>query len=55
MEYCVDVKEISYGSVMIEADSKEEAISKAELYYENGTVEFEDADVFYSAYAPGEY
>lgn len=36
MKYSVDVKEISYGTIVVDAESPEEAIEKAEGIYHMG-------------------
>lgn len=45
MKYCVSLKEISYGSVVVEAKSKEEAIEKAEQAYYAGSVFWKDSSI----------
>ena len=45
MKYCVSMKEVSYGSVIVEAKSKEEAIQKAEQEYYAGSVFWKDSSV----------
>ena len=47
MKYIVDVKDISYGRVEVEADSIEEAQEKAEEMYFCGQVPWADSDVSY--------
>ena len=49
MKYIVDVKDISYGRVMVEAESIEEAQEKAEEMYYIGQVPWADCDVSYEA------
>lgn len=49
MKYIVDVKDISYGTVEVEADSIEQAEEKAQNLYFSGQVNWEEADVSYSA------
>lgn len=49
MRYIVDVKDVSYGSVAIEADSIEQAEEKAQDLYFSGQVNWDEADVSYSA------
>lgn len=49
MRYIVDVKNVSYGSVAIEADSIEQAEEKAQDLYFSGQVNWDEADVSYSA------
>ena len=49
MKYIVDVKDISYGRVMVEAESIEEAQEKAEEIYCIGQVPWADCDVSYEA------
>lgn len=49
MRYIVDVKDVSYGSVAIEADSIEQAEEKAQVLYFSGQVNWDEADVSYSA------
>lgn len=45
MKYCVSLKEISYGSVVVEAKSKEEAAEKAEQAYYEGSVFWKDSSI----------
>ena len=47
MKYIVDVKDISYGRIEVEADSIEEAQEKAEEIYLCGQVPWADSDVIY--------
>lgn len=49
MRYIVDVKNVSYGSVAIEADSIEQAEEKAQDLYFSGQGNWDEADVSYSA------
>lgn len=49
MRYIVDVKDVSYGSVAIEADSIEQAEEKAQDLYFSGQVNWDEADVSCSA------
>lgn len=49
MKYIVDVKDISYGRIEVEADSVEEAQEKAEEMYFSGQVPWADCDVSYDA------
>lgn len=49
MKYIVDAKDISYGTVEVEADSIEQAEEKAQDLYFNGQVNWDEADVSYSA------
>ena len=49
MKYIVDVKDISYGRIEVEADSVEEAQEKAEELYFSGHVPWTDCDVSYEA------
>ena len=49
MKYIVDVKDISYGTVEVEADSVEQAEEKAETLYFEGMIMWDEADVSYSA------
>ena len=49
MKYIVDVKDISYGSIEVEAGSVEEAQEKAEELYFSGYVPWSDCDVSYEA------
>ena len=51
MKYIVDVKDISYGRVEVEAESIEEAQEKAEEMYFCGQVPWADCDVSYEARA----
>ena len=50
MKYIVDVKDISYGRIEVEAESIEEAQEKAEEMYFSGMVPWADCDVSYEAY-----
>lgn len=45
MTYVFDVKEISYGSVSVEADNEEEAYEKAHEEYDAGNTYWGDGDV----------
>ena len=49
MKYIVDVKDISYGRIEVEAESVEEALEKAEEMYFSGMVPWTDCDVSYEA------
>ena len=49
MKYIVDVKDISYGKIEVEAESIEEAQEKAEELYFSGHVPWTDCDVSYEA------
>ena len=49
MKYIVDVKDVSYGRVAVEAESIEEAQEKAEEMYFSGQVPWADCDVSYDA------
>ena len=49
MKYIVDVKDISYGRIEVEAESVEEAQEKAEELYFSGMVPWADCDVSYEA------
>ena len=49
MKYIVDVKDISYGRIEVEAESIEEAQEKAEELYFSGMVPWADCDVSYEA------
>lgn len=49
MKYTVDVKDTSYATIEVEANSKEEAESLAEAAYYDGKVEWRDCDVEYEA------
>ena len=49
MKYIVDVKDISYGKIEVEAESIEEAQDKAEELYFSGHVPWTDCDVSYEA------
>ena len=44
MKYRVNVKEISYGSVVVEADNEDEAYDKAYDAYGEGRVWWGDSD-----------
>ena len=48
MKFIVDVKDISYGTVEVEADSAEQAEEKAQGLYYEGLVMWDDADVSYA-------
>ena len=50
MKYIVDVKDISYGRIEVEAESIEEAQDKAEELYFSGHVPWTDCDVSYEAH-----
>lgn len=45
MTYVFDVKEISYGSVSVEADNEEEAREKAWEEYNYGNTYWGDSDI----------
>ena len=47
MKYIVDIKDVSYGRVEVEADSVEQAQKEAEEMYFDGLVPWEDCDVSY--------
>ena len=47
MKYIVDVKDVSYGRVEVEADSVEQAEEKAQDLYFSGQVNWDAADVSY--------
>ena len=47
MKFIVDVKDISYGTVEVEADSVEQAEEKAQDMYFSGQINWEEADVSY--------
>jgi hypothetical protein len=49
MKFIVDVKDISYGTVEVEADSVEQAEEKAQDMYFSGQINWDEADVSYSA------
>ena len=49
MKYIVDVKDISYGSIEVEAGSVEQAEEKAQELYFSGQVNWDEADVSYEA------
>lgn len=49
MRYIVDVKDVSYGRVEVEADSVEQAEEKAQDLYFSGQVNWDAADVSYEA------
>ena len=49
MKYIVDVKDISYGTVEVEAESKEQAEEMAQDMYFDGQVMWDEADVSYEA------
>ena len=44
MRYFVDIKDTSYATITVEADSLEEAEEKAQEAYYNGMVEWRDCD-----------
>ena len=45
MKYLVDIKDTSYATVEVEADSKEQAEEIAYACYFEGTVEWRDCDI----------
>ena len=45
MRYFVDIKDTSYATITVEADSLEEAEEKAQDAYYNGMVEWRDCDL----------
>ena len=45
MKYLVDIKDVSYSTVEVEADSIEEAEEKAQDLYYIGCIEWEDCDI----------
>ena len=47
MKFIVDVKDISYGTVEVEADSVEQAEEKAQDMYFSGQINWDEADVSY--------
>ena len=49
MKFIVDVKDVSYGTVEVEADSVEQAEEKAQDMYFSGQINWDEADVSYSA------
>ena len=49
MKFIVDVKDVSYGTVEVEADSVEQAEEKAQDMYFSGQINWEEADVSYEA------
>ena len=49
MKFIVDVKDISYGTVEVEADSAEQAEEKAQDMYFSGQINWDEADVSYEA------
>lgn len=49
MKYIVDVKDVSYGRVEVEAESIDEAQEKAEEMYFSGQVPWADCDISYTA------
>lgn len=49
MKYMVDVKDTSYATIEVEANSKEEAEALAESAYYDGKVEWQGCDVDYEA------
>ena len=49
MKYIVDVKDISYGTVEVEANSKEQAEEMAQDMYFDGQVMWDEAGVSYEA------
>ena len=49
MKYLVDVKDISYGTVEVEAESKEQAEEMAQDMYFGGQFMWDEADVSYEA------
>ena len=49
MKFIVDVKDISYGTVEVEADSAEQAEEKAQDMYFSGQINWDEADVSYES------
>ncbi len=49
MKYVVDVKDISYGTIEVEADSLEQAEGKAQELYFLGQIQWDTADVSFEA------
>ncbi len=47
MKYIVDIKDVSYGRIEVDADSVEQAQEKAEEMYFDGLVLWADCDVSY--------
>ena len=47
MKYIVDIKDVSYGRIEVDADSVEQAQEKAEEMYFDGLVPWADCDVSY--------
>ena len=45
MKYLVDIKDTSYATVEVEANSKEQAEEIAYAGYYKGTVEWQDCDI----------
>ena len=45
MKYLVDIKDTSYATVEVEANSKEQAEEIAYARYYEGTVEWQDCDI----------
>lgn len=45
MKYLVDIKDTSYATVEVVANSKEEAEEKAHALYYEGCVEWQDCDL----------
>ena len=48
MRYNVEVKEINYGTVQVEANSPEEAIAKAEAAYSMGNTVWQSGEYEFS-------
>ena len=48
MRYNVEVKEINYGTVQVEANSPEEAIAKAEAAYSMGNTLWQSGEYEFS-------
>ena len=48
MKYLVDVKEVSYATIEVEAESPEDAENKAGLAYYDGIINWDCSDVDYS-------
>ena len=49
MKYLVDIKDTSYATVEVEANSKEQAEEIAYARYYEGTVEWQDCDIEFEA------
>jgi hypothetical protein len=49
MKYMVDVKDTSYATIEVEANSQEEAEVMAQTAYYEGRIEWRDCDVEYEA------